>query len=376
MLLFLLLVFLTPVSVQAEVIETPYLLVGEVDASYQVSFNERLDKKTFYLLEEDQVLTKDYYFEGTAPKEYPLQSKEFIMTSWTKWGAKKKGYEEKEIRTIYRYQKLEKIRFLVLKDVINIGLVAMTVSKKQQKLTEFLLPTIPYYPSAKNSLMIDLGDFYEVEDLVFSVTTFLLQEDVSGSFVLEDEKGQFLHQKVTVTDQGMMEQSIKLINCLQKLQFSSQLFVSYEEDFSPYLKFVEKQKQYRYRRRKYRYQKIPQKYMSEVAKREGFHVLKTIEKYHLYRKEQLELYDEVIFKDYIDLDVLVKNSSFPLSKLQVDYQPFCGRGVIRLSYRDFSYLKEVEMNCMSFPKSYVTKGDTFSFFRLFFSQVVKMSIEN
>ena len=103
----------------------------------------------------------------------------------------------------------------------------------------------------------------------------------------------------------------------------------------------------------------------------GYKVVSTFNKYYLYRKEIIEVYDNIILNNYLDLDKVIKTSTIPLSKLEFNYDNNCGSTVLSIKYKDFKVDIDVIFNCEDYPKSKVKLGKTKSLKRELFAILFK-----
>ena len=126
---------------------------------------------------------------------------------------------------------------------------------------------------------------------------------------------------------------------------------------------------YRYRKKYYKYYKDESKIDDKVLP--GYKVVSTFNKYYLYRKEIIEVYDNIILNNYLDLDKVIKTSTIPLSKLEFNYDNNCGSTVLSIKYKDFKVDIDVIFNCDNYPKSKVKIGKTKSFKRELFAILFK-----
>lgn len=372
MLLLVLFFFLCPLTVNAETIETPYLFVKEVDASYQVGESEQLHRESNYLLEEEKSeTTQAFYKKGTHLKDYPLLTEEFCYTDFSPWQEKRKEDPtlEEQQKTVFTYQPLKKVRRLYLEKIEKLTLLEIRITSHDQLLYQ-------EQPKIGEAITIDLKKDYDVATLKITLKCYLLQEDTKGHVTITTDDKSYLHETVTVTRKGISIVEKKLINCLQKLVFAKTMETTtsnIEED--PYLKIIQKKTWYRYREKKYRYQKEKKIKESNNKEEAGFRFIGIKNHYYLYRKEQITLKEGIVLKDYVDLDKIIVSTSFPLKDLLIKSRFYGNKAILTFSYKDFSIEKTVVNQPNQYEKSRVSTYYEPSLSRILLSHLLKLSIE-
>ena len=84
--LLILLLFFWWNNVSAKTVVTPYLKVGEVNASYQAKDNEKIEKVTYYKQEK---IDKEFKYLEKCNLEYPLKSNEVTYGEYTNYSKEK-----------------------------------------------------------------------------------------------------------------------------------------------------------------------------------------------------------------------------------------------------------------------------------------------
>ncbi len=357
-LLLVLLLFFSYLNVSAKTIITPYLKVGEVSSDYIVNNNEKIEEITYYKQDKN---IKDFKYLEKSNKEYNIKSEE---VKYGKYGNyKKKKYDNKnldeDIKIIYYYQDLKGINSLTVKNINNIFITRLTLKYKDN--------IIYQSNDLKSEYQIRLSKEYSPIYLTFEITCFLNQEDLEGSFIIESDN--YINNKIKVTNKGFNNLNIKLINCLEKTVFDKKIKKTTNIDDKFYINIISKETMYRYRKKYYKYYKDETKIDSKVL--DDYKVISTFNKYYLYRKEVIEVYDNIVLNNYLDLDKVIKISTIPLSKLEFNYVNNCEKTVLSIKYKDFKVDVDVVFNCEDYPKSKVRVGKTKSFKREIFSILFK-----
>ena len=339
--LLILLLFFSWENVYAKTIITPYLKVGSVDSNYKVSDNERLEKVTYYKQEK---IDRDYKYLEQASKEYPLKSDEVIYgkyTSYTKEKLPDKSLDE-DTKTIYYYKELKKIDNLIIKDIDNLLITKIILKYKDKTLYE------------GNLYNIKLSKKYSPEFLILEVTCFLNQGDIEGSFEIENSN--YIKDKIKVTKKGYSRVEIKLINHLVRTLYDDKVLKTSNIDNKFYINILRKETLYRYRKKYYKCYKDES--IIDTKINSGYKVIDIINKYYLYRKEEIEVFDEIELSNYLDISKVIKNSTIPLSKLEFNYSNNCSNTKLIIKYKDFKEEISVTFNCKDYPKSKSVRGKT------------------
>ena len=339
--LLILLLFFNYLNVSAKTITTPYLKVDTVDSNYKVSTNERVEKITYYKQEK---INKDFKYLEKPNKEYPLKSNEIIYGKYTNYTKEKltdKSLDE-DIKTIYYYKELKKIDNLIIKDINNLLLTDITLKYKDK---------IIYKGNTNN---IKLSKKYSPEFLTLEVTCFLNQGDIKGSFKIENSN--YIDEKITVTKKGYSKVKIKLINHLVRTLYDDKILKTYNLDNKFYINVLKKETLYRYRKKYYKCYKDES--IIDTKINNDYKVIDVIDKYYLYRKEEIEVFDDIELSNYLDISKVIKSTTIPLSKLEFVYTNNCSKTKLIIKYKDFKQELSVTFNCKDYEKSKVVKGKT------------------
>ena len=339
--LIILLLFFWWNNVSAKTITTPYLKVGEVDSTYQVKSNEKIEKVTYYKQEK---IDKDFKYLEEPNDEYPLKSDEIIYGKYSSFRKEKLNDNslDEDIKTIYYYNALKKIDNLTIKDINNLLITKITLKYKDKTI---------YEGTTKN---IKLSKKYSPEYLTIDITCFLNQGDIKGSFRLVNSN--YINEKITVTKKGYSKIELKLINHLTKTLYDKKLLKTSNLEDKFYINVISKEKLYRYRKKYYKCYKDES--LTDTIIHDGYKVTDTINKYYLYRKETIEVYDDIKLSNYLDLSKVIKKSTISLSKLEFNYSNTCSRTTLTIKYQDFKENVDVTFSCEDYPKSNVHKGKT------------------
>ena len=139
--------------------------------------------------------------------------------------------------------------------------------------------------------------------------------------------------------------------------------ISIDDKF--YINIVDKKILYRYRKKYYKYYKNEE--ITSEKLDSDYKITNKINKYYLYRKEIIELYDDINLNDYLDLNKIIKSSTIPISKLNFNYNKVCGKTNLAIKYKSFETNLTIVFNCNKIPKSIVEKGKTKSIGRKLFN---------
>lgn len=357
-LLLILLLFFSCLNVSAKTIITPYLKVGEVPSNYQVNDNEKIEVVTYYKQEK---INKDFKYLEKANKEYTIKSEEIKYGEYDNFQKKRldNNILDEDIKTIYYYQDLKKIDSLTIKDINNLLITKLTLKYKDN--------TIYQLNDIKNGYKIKLSKKYSPIYLTLEITCFLNQGDLEGSFFIESDN--YVNRKIKVTDKGFNNLNIKLINCLERTIYDKKIKKTTNIDDKFYINIISEETMYRYRKKYYKYYKDESKIDSKILP--DYKVVSTFNKYYLYRKEIIEVYDNIILNNYLDLDKVVKTSTIPLNKLKFNYSNNCGSTVLSIKYQDFKVNADITFNCEKYSKSRVKVGKTKSLKREIFGILFK-----
>ena len=342
----LLLFFLQPLEILAETVETPYYKVAtSIDQT-----REKIMYQKRYLLEEaESKITDGYYLFTEAPEDYPIKTSQFIKTNWSPYQLEYFDLPdyEWETRTIVFYQLLKKIPTLYLKDIKNLFILDIRVNDK----TVFSKPRFTL--SFKKKVVFSVFN-QRPDNVAIEIDCYLMQDDKNGKFVLTDESRKYIYNEFEVVKKGISTIKIKLIDCLKRMEVDEKVYCDLDYQVPFYTKILKTEKQYRYRQLKYRYQKKKQRIWSFEKKR-GYHVLKEEEYPQILRKEKIVFYDEINLNNYLDLDKIVKSATFPLKYLKISKEGDCGIVKLHFKYKDFTYEKTANFNCISYKESMTKK---------------------
>lgn len=344
--LIVLLLFFYYENVSARTITTPYLKVGEVDSIYQVNTNEKIEKVTYYKQEK---IDKDYKYLEVPNDEYSIKSDEIIYGEYSFFQKEKLNDDslDEDIKTIYYYKDLKKIDNLIIKDINNLLITKITLKYKDKTI---------YEGTTKN---IKLSKKYSPEYLTLDITCFLNQGDIKGSFKIVNSN--YINEKIIVIKKGYSKVKLKLINHLTKTLYDDKVLKTSNLEDKFYIKVISKEKLYRYRKKYYKCYKDES--ITDTLVHDGYKVIDTTYKYYLYRKEKIEVYDDIKFSNYLDLSKVIKESTIPLSKLEFNYSNTCSKTNLTIKYQDFKENIDVTFKCPDYSKSTIHKGKTKSFLR-------------
>lgn len=359
--LIILLLFFICQNVNAKTIVTPYLKVKEVDNNYIVNDLEKIEKETYYKQEK---IERDYKYLKEPSNLYNIKTDEIIYGKYTpyqKTKLKNKNLDE-DIKTIYYYQDLKKIDNLIVKNINNILITKIIIRYKDKIIYETNKINKEYH--------IQLMKKYSPEYLTLEITCFLNQGDLKGNFLIQNNN--FIKENIEITEKGFSTINLKLINLLTKLEYDQKVRKTNNIDNKFYIKLIKKEKLYRYREKYYKYYKDDTIISKEVNK--DYRITEIINRYYLYRKEIIELYDNIKLNEYLDIDKIIKNTTIPTSKLKFNYQKNCGDTILTISYADadadyadYEITTNVNFNCPKYEKSNTKKGKTKSLNREIFS---------
>ncbi len=339
--LIILLLFFCLDNVSAKTITTPYFKVREVDANYKVNNNEKVKQVTYYKQEK---INKDYKYLAKTNDEYTIKSDEVVYGDYTDYSKKRIVDDslDEDTKIIYYYQDLKKIDSLAIKNIDNILITKIILKYKDNVIYE------------GNDYNIKLSKRYSPEYLSIELTCFLNQGDIKGSFELVNSN--YINETISVTKKGYSKIELKLINHLTKTLYDDNILKASNIEDKFYIKIISKEKLYRYRKKYYKCYKDEN--LTDTLVHDGYKIIETINKYYLYRKEQIEFYDDIILSNYLDLSKVIKKSTIPLNKLDFNYSNTCSKTTLTIKYQDFKENIDITFNCEDYPKSKVTKGKT------------------
>ena len=349
--LILLLLFFCYMNVDAKTIITPYLKIEEVDTNYRCNDKERIEKVTYYELEK---INRDFKYLERPFKEYKIKGDKVKYGEYGEYQKERleNSNLDEDVKTIYYYQELKKIDSLIIKNINNLMISKVTLKYKDKVI----------YNCDKTSdvYKIKLSKKYSPEYLTLEVKCFLNQGDLKGSF--EVLHSNYIKEKIEVTTKGINNITIALINCLSKTIYDEKIVKASSVSDNFYINIIKKEKLYRYRKKYYQYYKDENVIDTKIL--DGYRVIRTFDKYYLYRKEEIEVFDEINLDSYLDLDKVIKRSTVPLSKLEFIYENNCGETDLVIKYKDFKETVDVTFNCYNPSKSRVRVGKTKSFGRV------------
>ena len=178
--------------------------------------------------------------------------------------------------------------------------------------------------------------------------------------------------KITITKKGYSKIKLKLINHLTKTLYDKKLLKTSNLEDKFYIEVISKEKLYRYRKKYYKCYKDES--LTDTLIHDEYKVTDTIYKYYLYRKETIEVYDDIKLSNYLDLSKIIKKSTIPLSKLEFNYSNTCSKTILTIKYQDFKENIDITFNCNDYSKSKVHKGKTKSLTREIFGILFKTLI--
>ena len=351
----ILLLFFSCLNVNSKTIITPYLKVREVSSNYKVNSLEKVDVVTFYKQEK---INRDYKYLEKANDIYTIKTNEVKYGEYSDYQEKriKDDSLDEERSVIYYYQELKKIDSLKIEKVNNLLITKIILKYKDNIIYK------------GNDLDIKLSKKYSPEDLELYVTCFLNQGDIEGEFTVSSDD--YINSKFVIKDKGYSEVDIKIINHLCKTMYEDKILKTSNLDNKFYINIVDKKVFYRYRDKYYKY------YRDDIILDTNINPLYKIvgvtNKYYLYRKEIIEVFDDIKLSNYLDISKVIKSSTIPLGELEFIYDnETCGESVLTLKYKDFKVNLDVNFECVNYPKSKIHKGVTKSFKREVFGILFK-----
>ncbi len=324
---------------QAETIETPYLYYRSSDKNESAGDEIRVEEKAYLLEEDNPEVTEYYYFEEHHPKDYPIRTNDYQYTSWSEWSRRQEEGKEEEQRTIYSYQRLKKIKTLQFQVSSSLGFLSLKINGKECLKKESFL----FYP--KETFEITLEESLYPEEIKLEMTVYRLSNDPSAQINITDPKKEYVEKTIKINEPGISLICEKGIHLLKKLLLENKVQTTTDLKDLFYIKIKKQEQEYRYREKKYRFQKEPKQIKSKGKEKEGYHLVGGEVKYHYYRKEKIELYDEIVLDGYIELNQIVKRTTFPLKDLKIASSSSCGKTILTFTYQDFSFKREAYINC-------------------------------
>ncbi len=350
----ILLLFFSCLNVYSQTITTEYIKVGEVDQNYSPNNLEKIEKVTYY---QQEKINKEFKYLDKPDDEYNIKSNEVIYGKYSNYQKERKFDKtlDEERKIIYYYQDLKKINYLTIKNINNLLITKIILKYKNRVIYE--------ENNIKDTYKIKLRKKYSPEYLTLELTCFLKQEDLKGNFKIENSK--FIEETIEVKEKGFTKIKVKLINCLNKMIYDNKINKTISIDDKFYINIVDKKILYRYRKKYYKYYKNEE--ITSEKLDSDYKITNKINKYYLYRKEIIELYDDINLNDYLDLNKIIKSSTIPISKLNFNYNKVCGKTNLAIKYKSFETNLTIVFNCNKIPKSIVEKGKTKSIGRKLFN---------
>lgn len=309
-------------NVYAETVETPYL---PSDTSTDKT-REIIKEDDLYYLRKEGEISSNYY--SSKPDDYDTKTDMFIYDKYSKYTTKKinsPDYLKEEI-TYYHYLELEKINYLKILTSDNITILDIKLNNNK------LGSNNNYYYFKK----------CRIEDSSLEIKLMVL-ENSSNNYLIIENDDVYLKGKIKIKEKGIVTKKIKLINYLTRLKMSKKEKVTTSYNDLPYYKLLRKEKLYRYRRKLYKY-KNNDTLLTSNRILEGYK-LDRVEKINkIYRKEVFIFYDNIKL-DYLDWDRILVSSTVPLGELKLYKSKECGKMELKLVYKTFSYLKEIDFTC-------------------------------
>ena len=309
-------------NVYAETVETPYLLA---DTSTDET-REIIKEDDLYYLRKEGDISSDYY--SSKPNDYDTKTDMFIYGKYSKYTTKEVNspdYLKDEI-TYYHYLELEKINYLKVLTSDNITILDIKLNNDNIKSNN----NTYYFKKCR------------IEDSSLEVKLMVL-ENSGNNYLLIENDDVYLKGKIKIKEKGIVTKKIKLINYLTKLKMSKKEKVTTSYNDLPYYRLLRKEKLYRYRRKLYKYKKNDTLLTSNKVL-EGYKLDKVEKINKIYRKEVFIFYDDIKL-DYLDWDRILVSSTVPLGELKLYNSKECGKMELKLVYKTFSYLKEIDFTC-------------------------------
>lgn len=309
-------------NVYAETVETPYL---PADTSTDET-REIIKEDDLYYLRKEGEISSDYY--SSKPNDYDTKTDMFIYDKYSSYTTKEinsPNYLKEEI-TYYHYLELEKINYLKVLTSSNITILDIKLNK--------------------NNINSNNNTYYfnksKIEDSSLEVKLMVL-ENSNDNYLLIENNDVYLKGKIKIKEKGVVTKKIRLINYLTKLKMNNKVKVTTSYNDLPYYRLLRKEKLYRYRRKLYKYKKNDTLLTSNRVL-DGYKVDRVEKINRVYRKEVFTFYDNIKL-DYLDWDKILVSSTVPLGELKLYKSKECGKMDLKLVYKSFSYLKDIDFTC-------------------------------
>lgn len=309
-------------NVYAETVETPYL---PADTSTDET-REIIKEDDLYYLRKEGEISSDYY--SSKPNDYDTKTDMFIYDKYSSYTTKEinsPNYLKEEI-TYYHYLELEKINYLKVLTSSNITILDIKLNKNNIN-------------SNNNTYYFDKS---KIEDSSLEVKLMVL-ENSNDNYLLIENNDVYLKGKIKIKEKGVVTKKIRLINYLTKLKMNNKVKVTTSYNDLPYYRLLRKEKLYRYRRKLYKYKKNDTLLTSNRVL-DGYKVDRVEKINRVYRKEVFTFYDNIKL-DYLDWDKILVSSTVPLGELKLYKSKECGKMDLKLVYKSFSYLKDIDFTC-------------------------------
>lgn len=351
--LLLILFFLCPIMVSADIITTPYLFAGFVDECYSLQENEKIEERNKYIFQKEDEL--------------------YTYSKWSRWQSKKIHGLEEQNKTVYYYQRLKSLDRIIIKDISCLFIMNVKIFLRSHHQLIANWVNTPFI--LKENITILLDSFYFPEDLEIEIETFMLQEKEQGSFFITGIDQQYIKKKVDVLEKGKSSQKQLLINCLIKMKWDKKVQHTQSIDHLFYYLLIKKERLYRYRFKIYKKSFLPVIVTTAQEKIEGYQLLEAVKEYALYRRERIEIYDQITLSGYIDTTKIIKSSTIPLKYLSFELVKKDFKEYIVIKYQAFSFEKEVYFYDVVYHKSKVFIGNDPSIIRKIVGKLIKLSIK-
>ena len=310
-------------NVYAETVETPYLVA---DTSTDKT-REIMKEEDLYYLRKEGETSNNYY--SSKPDDYDTKTDMFIYDKYSKYTTKEinsPDYLKEEI-TYYHYLELEKINYLKVLTSSNITILDIKLNNN-------------------NNIKSNNNTYYfnksKIEDSILEIKLMVL-ENSNDNYLLIENNDVYLKGKIKLKEKGVVTKKIRLINYLTRLKMSKKVKVTTNYNDLPYYRLLKKEKLYRYRRKLYKYKKNDTLLTSNRVL-DGYKVDRVEKINRIYRKELFTFYDNIKL-DYLDWDKILVSSTIPLKELKLYKSKECGKMKLKLVYKTFSYLKDIDFTC-------------------------------
>ena len=309
-------------NVYAETVETPYLVA---DTSTDKT-REIMKEEDLYYLRKEGETSNNYY--SSKPDDYDTKTDMFIYGKYSKYTTKEINSPDylKEELTYYHYLELEKINYLKVLTSSNITILDIKLNNNIIK-------------SNNNTYYFNKS---KIEDSILEIKLMVL-ENSNDNYLLIENNDVYLKGKIKIKEKGVVTKKIRLINYLTRLKMNKKVKVTTNYNDLPYYRLLKKEKLYRYRRKLYKYKKNDTLLTSNRVL-DGYKVDKVEKINRIYRKELFTFYDDIKL-DYLDWDKILVSSTIPLKELKLYKSKECGKMKLKLVYKTFSYLKDIDFTC-------------------------------